>query len=59
MGELCQNNHHKYGASPDFAARWFEVDPGWQVLRVLAWAGVVKIRTPQRAEYPEALPKLA
>ena len=46
-------------ASPDFAARWFEVDPGWQVLRLLAAARIVTIRTPQRAVYPEPLPKMA
>jgi len=55
MGELFQNNHHKYGASPDFAARWFEIDPGWQVLRLLAAARIVTIRTPQRATYPEPI----
>jgi stearoyl-CoA desaturase (Delta-9 desaturase) len=59
MGELFQNNHHKWGASPDFAARWFEVDPGWQVLKLLALARVVTIRTPQRAVFPEPLPKAA
>jgi stearoyl-CoA desaturase (Delta-9 desaturase) len=53
MGELFQNNHHKYGASPDFAARWFEVDPTWQVMRVLSKVGVIRITTPQRAVYPE------
>jgi len=55
MGELFQNNHHKYGASPDFAARWFEVDPTWQVLRVMAALRIVTIRTPQRAVFPEPL----
>jgi len=55
MGELFQNNHHKYGASPNFAARWFEIDPTWQVLKLLAAARIVTIRTPQRAEYPEPI----
>jgi stearoyl-CoA desaturase (delta-9 desaturase) len=59
MGELFQNNHHKYGSSPDFSARWFEVDPTWQVLRLLAFLRVVKIRTPQRVEYPEPVRKAA
>ena len=59
MGELFQNNHHKWAASPDFSARWFEVDPGWQVLRLLAAARIVTIRTPQRALFPEPLPKAA
>ena len=52
MGELFQNNHHKYPMSPDFAARWFEIDPTWQVLRVLAKTGVIEIATPQRAVHP-------
>ncbi len=53
MGELVQNNHHKYGASPNFAARRFELDPTWQVMRLLSWAGVIRITTPQRAVFPE------
>src|SRR5207244_13174828 len=53
MGELFQNNHHKYGASPDFAARWFEIDPTWQVMNVLKALRLIQIRTPQRAEHAE------
>jgi len=53
MGELFQNNHHKFGMSPNFAARWFEVDPTWQVMRLLARVGVIQIATTQRAQYPE------
>ncbi|MFN0061646.1 MAG: acyl-CoA desaturase [Myxococcaceae bacterium] len=52
MGELFQNNHHKYGMSPNFAARAFELDPTWQIMRVLAWLGIIQIATPQRAVYP-------
>jgi len=53
MGELFQNNHHKYAMSPNFAARWFEIDPSWQVMKLLAWAGVISIASPQKAVYPE------
>jgi len=59
MGELFQNNHHKYGASPNFAARWFELDPTWQVMKLLAFARIIQIRTPQRAEYPEPVRRAA
>lgn len=53
MGELFQNNHHKYGMSPNFAARRFEIDPTWQVMKVLAKLRLIDIATPQRAVYPE------
>jgi len=38
--------------SPDFAARWFEIDPTWQVMKLLARAGVIDIAAGQRARYP-------
>jgi len=43
MGELFQNNHHKFGMSPNFAARWFEIDPTYPIIRLLAWAGVIEL----------------
>jgi stearoyl-CoA desaturase (delta-9 desaturase) len=52
MGELFQNNHHKFGMSPDFAARKWELDPTWQVMKVLAKLKVIQIATPQRAVWP-------
>ena len=52
MGELFQNNHHKFGMSPDFAARWFEIDPTWQVMKLMSKVGLIKIATSQRAVYP-------
>ena len=42
LGELFQNNHHKYGQSPNFAVRAFELDPTWQVMKVLAAFGIIK-----------------
>jgi stearoyl-CoA desaturase (Delta-9 desaturase) len=52
MGELFQNNHHKFGMSPNFAARRWELDPTWQVMRVLAALRIIHITTPQRAVWP-------
>jgi stearoyl-CoA desaturase (delta-9 desaturase) len=55
MGELFQNNHHKYGMSPNFAARWFEVDPTWTVIRGFAALGIIKLADkPQRMRWTPA-----
>jgi stearoyl-CoA desaturase (delta-9 desaturase) len=42
-GELFQNNHHKYPMAPNFAARAWEIDPSWTVIRLLAWLGVIQL----------------
>jgi stearoyl-CoA desaturase (delta-9 desaturase) len=53
MGELFQNNHHKFGMSPNFAARWFELDPTYPIIRVLAWLKIIDLGpAPQWARYP-------
>ncbi|WP_207428346.1 acyl-CoA desaturase [Pedobacter sp. SYSU D00535] len=44
LGELFQNNHHKFPNSPNFAKRWFEVDPVYPVMKVLHWTRIIKIR---------------
>ncbi|NTX17651.1 acyl-CoA desaturase [Myxococcus sp. CA056] len=43
MGELFQNNHHARPASPDFAARRFELDPTWQVMRLLSRLKLIRL----------------
>ena len=43
MGELFQNNHHKWGQSPNFAVRWFEIDPAYQLIKVLGWVGIIDL----------------
>jgi stearoyl-CoA desaturase (delta-9 desaturase) len=53
MGELFQNNHHKFGMSPNFAARWFEIDPTYPIIKVLAWLKIIDLGpAPQWARYP-------
>ena len=51
-GELFQNNHHKFGMSPNFAARWFELDPAYQVMRVFAAVGIIDMDGAQRMRWP-------
>jgi stearoyl-CoA desaturase (delta-9 desaturase) len=50
-GELFQNNHHKFGMSPNFAARWFEVDPTFYVLKLFHALGVIDMSGAQTIRY--------
>ena len=60
MGELFQNNHHTYGQAPNFAARWFEVDPTWWAIKLFAALGIVKLpEHVQVARYPRAEPAVS
>jgi stearoyl-CoA desaturase (Delta-9 desaturase) len=43
-GELFQNNHHKHYARPNFAAKWFEFDPTYPVIKVLNFVRIIKLR---------------
>jgi len=47
LGELFQNNHHRFGQSPNFAARWFEVDPTYYVIRVMEACGILRFERTQ------------
>ena len=48
MGELFQNNHHKYGQRANFANRWFEVDPTFAIMKVLAWMRIIHFGKAER-----------
>ena len=52
-GELFQNNHHRFGMSPNFAARRFEIDPTYWVIRLLRLVGILELTTKQRMNYPD------
>ncbi|MDX1900706.1 MAG: fatty acid desaturase [Gammaproteobacteria bacterium] len=48
-GEELHNNHHTYGTSARFSVRWWEVDVGWLVIRLLQFLGLAKPkRTPPK-----------
>lgn len=42
MGELYQNNHHKFPNRMNFAYRWFELDPGYLISKLLFWSGIIQ-----------------
>jgi stearoyl-CoA desaturase (delta-9 desaturase) len=55
LGELFQNNHHKYGMAPNFAARKFELDPTYPIIVVLNALGIIHLADkPQKSVYPAA-----
>jgi hypothetical protein len=43
LGELFQNNHHHAGSKPNFAAKWWEIDPVYPVIKVLDFVGIIKL----------------
>jgi len=58
-GELFQNNHHKFGMSPNFAVRWFEVDPTYHVMRVLAALKLIDMAGAQKTRWEPSMAKKA
>lgn len=41
FGEGWHNNHHTSPSTANFGHRWWEFDPGYQVIRLLMWCGLV------------------
>jgi stearoyl-CoA desaturase (delta-9 desaturase) len=44
MGELYQNNHHRFPNRPNFRARWFELDTTYPVIWLLCRLRIIAIR---------------
>lgn len=57
-GEGLHNNHHAAPTSAKLAHRWYEIDPGWLVIKPLTWLRLAKVRltelklAPSRAKAP-------
>jgi len=46
MGEAYHNNHHKYGSRANFGGvRWFEIDPTYQIMRLLDALKFIDLKT--------------
>ena len=43
-GEGLHNNHHAAPTSAKLAHRWFEIDPGWYVIKALTWLRLARVR---------------
>lgn len=43
-GEGLHNNHHAAPTSARLAHRWYEIDYGWWVIRVLTWLRLARVR---------------
>lgn len=49
-GEELHNNHHTFGTSAKFSVKWYEVDIGWGLIRLLQVFGLAKPkRVPPKA----------
>ena len=44
MGEGLHNNHHAAPSSPRLSHRWFQIDPGWWVIKTLTTLRLATVR---------------
>ena len=56
-GEGLHNNHHAAPTSAKLAHRWFEIDPGWLVIKPLTWLRLAKVRLSELRLAPAQTPK--
>ncbi len=47
LGELFQNNHHKDPNNPNFARKWFEIDPCYWIVLCLHFLKIITLRKRQ------------
>ncbi len=53
MGESYHNNHHCHGTRANFGGfRWHEIDPTYQIIKVMAWAKIIQFRPAVVAKAP-------
>lgn len=57
MGESYHNNHHKFGNKPNFGGiRWHEIDPTYQVIRLLNKIGVIHLVQQNKTDQSQIQP---
>ncbi len=55
-GEGLHNNHHAAPTSAKLAHRWYEIDPGWFVIKPLTWMRLAKVRLSELRLAPSQTP---
>lgn len=50
MGESYHNNHHADGNNANFGKKWHELDPTYQVIKLLNFLGVIKVKKGKAVE---------
>lgn len=44
MGELYQNNHHRFPKSSNFANKWYEIDPTYFIILILNKFNIIQLK---------------